>query len=464
MCAWLRRFALQWLLYLVAPFVHAAYRALFLLRLGLLLAEKELMRSDVHAMMGDGHGAAVAGAGGEEERAAQARMDDASAWIDFCEWLKAAGELVVRLPDTPGVELTALDRTEGVRYLSRLVRGGVEAFVDGADPAFPVMRPLPYNVKMGADNPDNLYQYATVSGSFSYRITGTRGTVPYLSFGCYAGSRPGQGSNRPGHIDSSQLRLGDGHASPYASIEIIVSCEPPADTNANWLRMEPDSTRLVVRQTFLDRSTEAPAQLRIERVAMGPGGEGGGASDVPKPPLAARDVAAGLAGAAMFVSGAADQFLQWSNMFSARARNAFLVLDNDTSMTAWADPSIFFLHGYWALAPGEALLIQVTPPECVYFNFQLNNWWMESMDDANRRVHVNKHTAVPRSGSGEGGPGEIAIVVCAVDPALPGVNWIDTCWHSHGTMAWRWVLADHHPVPSCRVVPAAQLAAALGME
>ncbi len=45
----------------------------------------------------------------------------------------------------------------------------------------------------------------TVSGAFEYRIRGTRGTVTYLSFGCYSGSRPGQGSTRPDHLDSSRL-------------------------------------------------------------------------------------------------------------------------------------------------------------------------------------------------------------------------------------------------------------------
>jgi hypothetical protein len=38
---------------------------------------------------------------------------------------------------------------------------GVEAFLESWDPAYPVLRTLPYNVKLGADNPDNLYMYGT---------------------------------------------------------------------------------------------------------------------------------------------------------------------------------------------------------------------------------------------------------------------------------------------------------------
>ena len=61
----------------------------------------------------------------------------------------------------------------------------------------------------------------------------------------------------------------------------------------------------------------------------------------------------------MFVNGAAMQFLKWSNMFADRARNRFIALDKETYMTAWADPSIFFFHGYWSLEQGQALVIQV---------------------------------------------------------------------------------------------------------
>ena len=46
-------------------------------------------------------------------------------------------------------------------------------------------------------------------------------------------------------------------------------------------------------------------------------------------------------------------------MFAEKARNRFIVLDKEVYMQAWADPSIHFFHGYWSLAPDEALVIQV---------------------------------------------------------------------------------------------------------
>ena len=38
------------------------------------------------------------------------------AWTDFCRSLEQAGQVVLKGPDTP------LDRAEGIRYLSRLLR------------------------------------------------------------------------------------------------------------------------------------------------------------------------------------------------------------------------------------------------------------------------------------------------------------------------------------------------------
>ncbi len=48
------------------------------------------------------------------------------------------------------------DASFSVALLHNLLIAGVEAFMDTADPWYPVLTPLPYNVKLGADNPDNL--------------------------------------------------------------------------------------------------------------------------------------------------------------------------------------------------------------------------------------------------------------------------------------------------------------------
>jgi hypothetical protein len=77
------------------------------------------------------------------------------AWADFCETLKRSGQQILRA-EAPS---DALTRTEGFRYLSRLLRIALEMHVEFADADFPgFFSPSHETAKIGADNPDNLYQ------------------------------------------------------------------------------------------------------------------------------------------------------------------------------------------------------------------------------------------------------------------------------------------------------------------
>lgn len=87
-------------------------------------------------------------------------------------------------------------------------------------------------------------------------------------------------------------------------------------------------------------------------------------------------------------------------------------------------------------------MIDATPPACSTWNFQLNNYWMESLDYRYHPIHVNKGTAkyLPDN--------SVRIIVAAEDPKLKTeYNWIDTCGHTCGTMCFRWVKPVTTPPP-----------------
>ncbi len=355
---------------------------------------------------------------------ARRRVLDGSAWAAFCEGLRRAGDVVLReaSPDDP------FDRAEGLRYLTRLTRLGLEQFVEFADPAFPVLRrPAHETAKLGADNPDNHYQAAAVSGAHAYRIRGRRNTVHYLGIGTYAGSygEPGR-RGQDGYLDDASLRVdADGR------FEIQLSCEPRP---GNWLPMKPDTALLIVRQTYADRRREQVAELEIERE----GASGGPA------PLAPGALDQGLARAAAWVQGTAALFADWAEGL-ARAPNALPRFDPALAAAAHGDPNIAYYHGYWELGPDQALIVEAAPPLCDYWNFQLGNHWMESLDYRWHRVDLNHRAAVV------GADGRVRIVVAHEDPGCP--NWIETAGHRRGTMCLRWVGAKTHPEPTTRVVP-----------
>jgi hypothetical protein len=356
------------------------------------------------------------------------RILDGRAWDEFCDGLKSARAVLFR-PKSPA---NAFDRAEGYRYLSRVLRLALEQFVEHRDPLYPRFFQLSReDAKIGADNPDSYYQNACISGAYDYRVWGKRGSAAYLGLGTYYGYYGGSGrSGRSGYVDADELDL-----EPDGSFQVIVSSQPQP---GNWLPMEPDTGMLIVRQFLLDRRAEQPAVLQIERIgATGP--------PAPLDPVALDQ---GLQASAAFVKGTASLFADWTEMF-AEQPNELNTMSGVVRTSAHADPNQVVYHGYWRLGPGEALLISATPPRCRYWNFQLNNYWMESLDYRYHRVTVNAHSVKLEA------DGSFRIVVASRDPGVG--NWLDTAGHTHGTMSLRWNNAIDPPRPLCRVVRLADL-------
>jgi hypothetical protein len=146
--------------------------------------------------------------------------------------------------------------------------------------------------------------------------------------------------------------------------------------------------------------------------------------------------------------GAATLFANWAEGFMNHV-NELPLFDPARSLAAHGDPTITYYHSYWKLDPGQALVIDVRPPQCEAWNFQLNNHWMESLDYRYYPVWVNQHSARCRA------DGSVRIIVAHDDPGHD--NWISTVGHHQGTMLFRWIKAESPPQPGTRVVPFSEL-------
>lgn len=368
----------------------------------------------------------------ESDDAVTAGVLDGRIWSDFCDALKEAGAVVL----ADSVPMDPQDRAEGWRYLTRLTRAALNFFLEVPDPEAPAFtRAVDETIKLGMDNPDNVYLAAPVNGAYTYRLTGTRGTVHYLGFGAQEGGYGKTGSlDTAGHLDAKDLVLdADGR------FEIIASVEQPS-TGANWLRMSPETRMIQVRQTRVDHDTEVLAQVHIERLD---------APSTPRPVTPAR-IDKALHEVPTFVQAASQMFAAWTEGFRTRP-NELPRFPPETALAAGGDPNIAYYHGWFELAADEALVVDLDPPECDFWNFQLANYWMESLDYRYHQVHLNQGTAQYRP------DGSVRIVVAASDPDV--VNWLDTCGHGHGTMCVRWVGAMDHPEPRASVVKLSDLAA-----
>lgn len=364
-----------------------------------------------------------------------ARQDVMSgdAWQRFCDDLNRAGQQILR-PETP---LTEHDRAEGFRYLTRLLRIGLDMHLEYADPAFPgFLTPSHETAKIGADNPDNLYLMARLDGRHDYVVEGNRGSVAYLSFGTQKGGYESDGKMvQTGFLDAADMQTeADG------SFRITLG---RGQQGSNCVALEDATNALIVRQTFENRAAETPARMTIRRADP----------DASPEPFSAARLQTALANTASFVEGTARLFADWAESYQPHS-NQLPPADQALCQSVGGDPNIHYYHSHWKLADDEALVIHLPRiPECRFWNLQINNYWMESLDYRYHRIHLNQHSAVLAE------DGSATIVLAHNDPGHP--NWLQTAGHEQGTMCLRWVGADEHIDPDTRLCKLAEVSEAI---
>jgi hypothetical protein len=363
-----------------------------------------------------------------EQKSAGTKVSSVAAWEQFCERLKAAGQLLAR-PEVPGFDI---DRAEGLRYLTRMTRVALELCFEHSDPDFPTfLNAWNATAKAGADNPDNLYLNSTIKGDREYRLRGVRGTGLSLRFETMADRYATDGIMASTGI----LRARDMSFEPDGTFEIAVSRERRP---GNWLPLAADSSVLLVRQSFADRGRETPVTVAIERI---------GGPAAPKP-LTARRANWAMKAAASFVARVTDQYAGWAQWFQAQP-NRLHDIESTPFREDGGDANTCYLHGYWSIGADEALVLETSVPECDSWNFQIGNHWMESLDYRYLPVCVNKHSARYNP------DGSITLVIAPADPGVG--NFLDTAGHQCGTMILRWTRARSRPIPTCRIEKLANL-------
>ena len=144
--------------------------------------------------------------------------------------------------------------------------------------------------------------------------------------------------------------------------------------------------------------------------------------------------------------GTANLFVDWMRDY-AHHTNALPSDDQAKCQRAGGDANIHYCQSRWQLATDQALVIEIDHlPKHGSWNFQLSNFWMESLDYRVHRIHLNQHSAVAEP------DGRVRIVVAHRDPGPRFPNWLTTAGHTHGGMLFRWIGADEHPEIDTQVV------------
>lgn len=365
---------------------------------------------------------------------ARERLNSGAAWDDFCDTLKLAGQHI-RAVDGP---LSDLDRAEWYRFLTRLARSSMERLIENAEPTRPRLRDMVWRQSINVQTVDQDHLMCQFDAARDYRITGTRGTIPYFVMAvltCPAPDTPGaedwapQGLDGLSRFDPSNLKTTGFLASqriPVAAdgtFEVILSQDDPGPGKA-WLRLTPETNCILIRLTWRNRSADVAPAMQIARI-----------DQAPPEPVTPAQIADGLAWTAQAVLGYAELVRNWwqgsQGNFAARLNR--LDYSRAQYLSNGGVPDRHVAFGGWEKRLDEALVLEFTPPLCEYWNFQLCNIWQENLDtfeDGNGWINNSRHLAEP--------DGRVRVVIAERDPGIGG-NWIDSHGHERGIWGLRLV-------------------------
>ena len=366
---------------------------------------------------------------GSAARRGSATPDDlvgGRSWQRLLASLGAAGDVLLseRSPRSD------VERAAGYRHLLVLLALGIDEALRSTDPYDPHIRPANVDaiLKWGMDCPDAFYSGAPVRGDATYRVSGTRGSVRYVGFQLMAGIE-----------STANVVVDDLEIDDDGRFELVVSAD---ERPGNWMPLSERASSLVVRQFFYDWENEVPARLEIECLDHA-GGD--------RPSAGPEAVGRQLEALGEFVDASLRFWLDIEDAGRSQGVNCFREPANRTEMGG-AEENVT-VWGSWELDPDDALVIEVAPPEALYWSVALGNHWWETVDYANHQSSLNGHQAVVD------GDGVFRAVVAHRDPGV--ANWLDTAGHRQGPMIFRWLRAADAPVPDAKVVAFDDVAAAL---
>lgn len=323
--------------------------------------------------------------------------------------------------------LAEADLLDGYRLAFSLLRVAVDAFVwnDKDRPRMvDVIGPF---LKWGGDNSDAFYQLSPIDPNRTYRVTGNRGDAAYVSLTVYGGPDDGRYSERiVGTVNDHSLEFDQ-----QGNFELWLS---PTPQPGAWLKLEPDAVFALTRDYVTDRNTARRPHWTIE-VVDGPQRRQEDRADMTRRLRAAR-------------TWLHDQlsFLPTNVEPPNEIAEPYPV---PTKTFGWAAGDAAYAMGAYELESDQALVIDGTSPECVFWNLCLWNPFLHTYDFTHERVTINGTEVTYEP------DGSWRIVISAQDPGHP--NWVSTAGRGKGLIWLRWFLPEQTPArPTCRVVSLAE--------
>ena len=343
-------------------------------------------------------------------------------WDTFCENLKEVGSII-----ESESSLSEIDQAEGYRYLLRLMRLSLEMNLEHSNPSSPSFYNLSHETaKIGADNPDNIYLNANIDGKQSYEVYGNIGESDYLSFGLKENRYSKDGTM----ISLGEIDMRDMSVDSSGNFSLYVGGE---SDSKNFLPLPENANMLIVRQTYKNRISQTHAKINIKTTS----------STATPDLLTLVKLENQLHQTLAFVRGTASTFIKWVHEFKNNHKNQLPMGDQAFFQAAGGDPKICYLHGYYDFDKSEYMEITTEIPDCEYWNFQLENYWMESLDYRHYPIHINESSATFNN------DGTLTINISHLPMNIK--NNLITEGRNNGAMLLRWIGASSYPIPNVEI-------------
>jgi len=284
------------------------------------------------------------------------------------------------------------------------------------DPMHPEFRELDAHNQFGLVNPDNRYLIARISTPGTYVIRGKRGTSADLQIQVGSGNPGFDGKINITPI--SQLTRPDLVVDDDGCFEIVVSSTPAGD---NWLSNTDGSegaTNIIIRESFMDWTTEVGSTWYIERVDT---------RGVPSPVPDPIRVDERYARAAAYLATSTATWVDYVTALREKAPPNFLA---PPAPATDGLPGQFNAAGLFDIGPEQAVIIRLTKSRARYQSIQVGDLWFNSFDYRRRQTSLN--LAQARRSSDD----DYWFVISHEDPGVP--NWLDPSGASTTVVFARW--------------------------
>jgi hypothetical protein len=338
----------------------------------------------------------------------------AEAWDRFADDLRTLGrEALASAPNDA-------ERVDGLRFILRQLAYREEQFLEfpgGEKPEF--FLPESPTRKVFADCPDTIYRQFSVAPGGTYRIKGTRGASPYISFTAY----------RAGITDRVVADLHDGEIEVAGdgtfSLD-VGGCE----LASNWLDLGNDAAFVVIREYCHDRDNGTKATFAVEQLSPQ-------LSHRPEPDADVLVSVLGLLGVGLgWVNAASVKLSETLRQRPNIMNEAAAELVSEMAGT----PHNYYQLCYVQLQSGEALELELDPPPCRYWSVHLNNWWLESPEYRDGQSVCINDSQAEREASGT-----VKVLVGPDDPGRG--NWLDTKGRMETILLARYLLPGGELAP-----------------